>query len=163
MSWLATRDQENFIHNQRTVAAAKPLNQGVRGLAQKTPSNNGLNKSIVNANKSVRGLRGDENAAPAAKTAKGAKAAFVTPIGELNDGEIIRCNSKLTRVDSTSRPCTIGCKDDQLQSQSISDTGSTCIGQWLAKDTAAVGERTKGKAENSSASNHSSGSSTAAR
>jgi hypothetical protein len=37
---LATRaDQENLIHEQQTAAAAKPLNQGLRGLTAKTPGN----------------------------------------------------------------------------------------------------------------------------
>lgn len=48
---LARRDQENLVHAQQTAAAAKPLNQGVRGLAPKTPSNNGRkgNKNDENA------------------------------------------------------------------------------------------------------------------
>jgi hypothetical protein len=37
---LAARaDQENFVHEQQTAAAAKPLNQGLRGLTAKTPGN----------------------------------------------------------------------------------------------------------------------------
>lgn len=80
MNTLAVRDQENFVHNQQTAAAAKPLNQGVRGLAPKTPGNNGF-KNIVNAHKTIRGQKGDENVAPAAKTAKALKTSFVTPTG----------------------------------------------------------------------------------
>lgn len=81
MNTLAVRDQENFVHNQRTAAAAKPLNQGIKGLAPKTPGNNGF-KSIVNAHKTIRnGKGGDENAAPAVKTAKAVKTSFVTPTG----------------------------------------------------------------------------------
>lgn len=35
---LAARvDQENFVHGQQTAAAAKPLNQNIRGLQAKTP------------------------------------------------------------------------------------------------------------------------------
>jgi hypothetical protein len=30
-------DQENLVHGQQTVAAAKPLNQGVKGYTAKTP------------------------------------------------------------------------------------------------------------------------------
>jgi hypothetical protein len=37
--FAARADQENFVHEQQTVAAAKPLNQGVRGFAAKTPGN----------------------------------------------------------------------------------------------------------------------------
>jgi hypothetical protein len=37
--FAARADQENFVHEQQTVAAAKPLNQGVRGFTAKTPGN----------------------------------------------------------------------------------------------------------------------------
>ncbi|KAI9674473.1 MAG: hypothetical protein M1817_001811 [Caeruleum heppii] len=36
---LAARDQENLVHGHHTTAAAKPLNQGVRTIAPKTPGN----------------------------------------------------------------------------------------------------------------------------
>ncbi|MCJ1393730.1 hypothetical protein MMC18_006606 [Xylographa bjoerkii] len=36
---LAARDQENLVHGHQAAAAAKPLNQGSRQLAPKTPSN----------------------------------------------------------------------------------------------------------------------------
>lgn len=35
---LAARDQENFVHAHQTIAASKPLNQGLRHLQQKTPA-----------------------------------------------------------------------------------------------------------------------------
>ena len=38
-SLLAQQDQENFVYGQQTVATAKPLNQGVKQLAPKTPGN----------------------------------------------------------------------------------------------------------------------------
>jgi hypothetical protein len=34
---LALRDQENLAHAHQTVAAAKPLNQGIKQLRPKTP------------------------------------------------------------------------------------------------------------------------------
>ena len=34
---LAARDQENLIHGHQAAAASKPLNQGTRQLAPKTP------------------------------------------------------------------------------------------------------------------------------
>lgn len=37
--FAARADQENFVHGQQQAAAAKPLNQGVRGLGAKTPGN----------------------------------------------------------------------------------------------------------------------------
>ncbi len=36
---LAARDQENLVHGHQAAAAAKPLNQGVKQLAPKTPGN----------------------------------------------------------------------------------------------------------------------------
>lgn len=36
---LAARDQENLVHGHQQVAASKPLNQGARQLAPKTPGN----------------------------------------------------------------------------------------------------------------------------
>ncbi|KAL8811294.1 MAG: hypothetical protein Q9223_001811 [Gallowayella weberi] len=36
---LAARDQENLIHEHQAAAAAKPLNQGIKQLAPKTPGN----------------------------------------------------------------------------------------------------------------------------
>lgn len=36
---FAARDQENLAHGHHTTAAAKPLNQGTRQLAPKTPGN----------------------------------------------------------------------------------------------------------------------------
>jgi hypothetical protein len=37
MMLAAHIDQENFVHGQQTAAAAKPLNQGAKGYAAKTP------------------------------------------------------------------------------------------------------------------------------
>ena len=34
---LAARDQENLVHGHQAAAASKPLNQGTRQLAPKTP------------------------------------------------------------------------------------------------------------------------------
>lgn len=36
---LSIRDQENLVHGHQQAAAAKPLNQGTRGLQPKTPGN----------------------------------------------------------------------------------------------------------------------------
>ncbi|KAB8337103.1 hypothetical protein FH972_021407 [Carpinus fangiana] len=64
-SMLARRDQENFVHAQQTAAAAKPLNQSVRGLAPKTPGNG------------RKGNKNDENAITLQSKKDGN--AFVTP------------------------------------------------------------------------------------
>ncbi len=84
-------NQENAIHEQQTAAAAKPLNQGVKGLAPKTPGNKAPKSPFkVSLN--------DENAAlPAVKTGgkgkqdglfgegkstKVDRTAFLTPAGK---------------------------------------------------------------------------------
>lgn len=81
-------NQENAIYEQQTAAAAKPLNQGVKGLAPKTPGAKAPPKTPFkvplndeNANfgggktEGKGGLFGD------GKTGKVDKAAFVTPVG----------------------------------------------------------------------------------
>lgn len=78
---FATRNQnENAIYEQQTAAAAKPLNQSVKGLAPKTPSNKQAPKTPF------RGGKNDENAQQplfgktgGKETAKPNRNAFVTP------------------------------------------------------------------------------------
>lgn len=75
---FATRnDIENAIYEQQTAAAAKPLNQGVKGLAPRTPGKTPF-----------KGKGSDENAffVPAktggkVKAGKGDLSAFITPAG----------------------------------------------------------------------------------
>jgi hypothetical protein len=92
---LAARaDQENAVHAHQTAAAAKPLNQGIKGLTAKTPGNRApktpfkipLNdenatfqpgKSVLKTNGKEKGL-----------TVK--KDAFVTPAGALNRSRTAR-------------------------------------------------------------------------
>ena len=78
---LSLRDQENLVHAHQQAAVAKPLNQGVRGLAPKTPGNNG--KNGFNGRMTGRnGGRDDENAfVGGLKTGKTQKATFITPMG----------------------------------------------------------------------------------
>ncbi|KAH8804563.1 hypothetical protein F5884DRAFT_418131 [Xylogone sp. PMI_703] len=90
---LAIRDQENLVHGQQTAAAAKPLNQGVRGLQPKTPGNrypktplkvplNDENAPAGFGGKSVLKTKGKgaENLIIGGKD----KNAFVTPLGPRN-------------------------------------------------------------------------------
>jgi hypothetical protein len=81
MNTLSTRDQENLINAHQQAAASKPLNQGVKGLAPKTPGNG--NKGGLNGRMTVRGRgQGDENMlGGGGKTGKTTKATFVTPLG----------------------------------------------------------------------------------
>ncbi|KAH9818560.1 hypothetical protein Tdes44962_MAKER05325 [Teratosphaeria destructans] len=76
---FATRNHnENAIYEQQTAAASKPLNQGVKGLAPKTP-----------AKTPFKGRQNDENAAllganTIGKAGKAAVTAFQTPAGPKN-------------------------------------------------------------------------------
>lgn len=88
---LAARDQENFAHGLQAAAATKPLNQGLRQYAPKTPANKPtktpskipLNDENGSAGLHGRtGLKGKENVTIIGK--KGGvshKNAFVTPMG----------------------------------------------------------------------------------
>ena len=95
---LAARDQENLVHGHQQAAASKPLNQGTRQLAPKTPGNkapktpfklplNDENRpGIFGAGKSgfKNNGKGDENAVTVArKGGLGDKDAFKTPMGTL--------------------------------------------------------------------------------
>jgi len=93
---LAARDQENFVHGHQQAAASKPLNQGTRQLAPKTPGNKapktpfkvplndengpgffGAGKSVLKPNG-----KGNENLVTGAKKGGlGDKDAFKTPMG----------------------------------------------------------------------------------
>ncbi|KAL8870592.1 MAG: hypothetical protein Q9174_003397 [Haloplaca sp. 1 TL-2023] len=90
---LAARDQENLVHGHHAAAAAKPLNQGIKQLAPKTPGNrpaktplkvplndeNGTN--IFGGGKKTIG-KGNENAIfGPSKGGKAESKAFVTPMG----------------------------------------------------------------------------------
>jgi len=77
-----TTHNENAIYEQQTAAAAKPLNQGVKGLAPKTPYKAGRNdeNAVFKGGKTggkgkQDGLLGD------GKGGKAERVAFVTPAG----------------------------------------------------------------------------------
>ena len=90
---LAARDQENLVHGHQAAAAAKPLNQGIKQLAPKTPGNrptktplkiplndeNGAN--VFGGGKKAIG-KGTENVIfGPSKGGKAESKAFVTPMG----------------------------------------------------------------------------------
>ncbi|KAF4213350.1 hypothetical protein CNMCM8980_000660 [Aspergillus fumigatiaffinis] len=83
---LALRDQENLVHTHQTVAAAKPLNHGVKQLQPRTPGArapktpfklplNDENDPLAFGKKTVKA------AGKQKETTKPAKDAFVTPLG----------------------------------------------------------------------------------
>ena len=93
---LASRDQENLAHGHQAAAAAKPLNQGVKQLAPKTPGNKvpktPFKLPLNDENGPVgfgggktglkTGIRGNENFMTTKKGGLGDKNAFVTPLGK---------------------------------------------------------------------------------
>ncbi|KAJ5658303.1 uncharacterized protein N7484_001952 [Penicillium longicatenatum] len=79
---LALRDQENLVNTHQTVAANKPLNQGVKQLGPKTPGRkvrlNDENNTIAFGKQTVKGNGNRlENSKPG-------KDAFVTPMDTKN-------------------------------------------------------------------------------
>jgi hypothetical protein len=93
--FAARADQENAVHAQQTAAAAKPLNQGVKGLTAKTPGNrapktpfkiplndeNAVQVAGKSALKTIGKGAGDKSFGTVKKGALGDKNAFVTPAG----------------------------------------------------------------------------------
>ena len=94
---FATRgNNENAIYEQQTAAAAKPLNQGVKGLAPKTPGNKApktpfkvaLNNENAALGRGKTGGKGKHNDLfGEGKSGKVDRSAFVTPAGMLRDAQ----------------------------------------------------------------------------
>ncbi|KAL8947375.1 MAG: hypothetical protein Q9222_006341 [Ikaeria aurantiellina] len=93
---LAARDQENLVHGHQAAAAAKPLNQGIKQLAPKTPGNkatktpfklplndeNGAN--VFGGGKKTTGNGNENTLFGKRKNGIGENKAFVTPMGPRN-------------------------------------------------------------------------------
>ena len=99
---LASRDQENLVHGQQAAAASKPVNQGPRQLAPKTPGKVAKTPFKVPLNdENAVGLGGGKTGGKI--SGKGAETAmtggkqgtlkdkFVTPMGKS------RCESSASR------------------------------------------------------------------
>jgi hypothetical protein len=130
---LALRDQENLVHAHQTVAASKPLTQGIKQLQPKTPGArapktpfkvplNDENDSLAFGKKTVKG-GGKQNG-----TAKpSVKDAFVTPMGKhtgLNPHQSLeadRCPSRYSSARS------VGYENDKRESQRATDP---CTSRW---------------------------------
>jgi len=87
---FVSRDQENLIHGHQQLAASKPLNQGTRGLQQKTPGAKYPKTPLkipLNDENAVGGVgekgKGLENLVAGGKKTTFDKNAFVTPVGAL--------------------------------------------------------------------------------
>lgn len=75
-------DQENTIHAHQQAAASKPLNQGLKGLAAKTPAR----KVPLNDENATEILGGKTGGKGLTKNGGGKldKSAFVTPAGVID-------------------------------------------------------------------------------
>jgi len=160
---LAARDQENLVHGHQQVAASKPLNQGTRQLAPKTPGNKapktpfklpindengpgwfGAGKSVSKTNG-----KGNENLVTGAKKGLADKDAFKTPMGIICKTRffyIVRAKGRLYRPakPSPSRIEDHECKDQGLPSP-CSTIRRRCNGQESAKECICL--CTKGEVE----------------
>jgi len=123
MNAISVRDQENLTHTHQQTAAAKPLNQGVRGLAPKTPGNNG-NRNALNG-RTGRANRGqdDENMfLGGGKTGKTGKPTFITPLGMFVTYLAVYTVSDVRL--SSKRKSTSRRKDYKRQSQCLQNTNA---------------------------------------
>lgn len=78
---FAAREQENLVHGHQAAAAAKPLNQGSRQLAPKTPGNK-VPKTPFKVPLNDENDDGGFGAGKAGlKNNGGAKNALITPMG----------------------------------------------------------------------------------
>ncbi len=161
---LAARDQENLAHGHQQAAASKPLNQGTRQLAPKTPGNKApktpfklpLNDEngpcLFGAGKSVLKIngKGNENLVTGAKKGGlGDKDAFKTPMGifcKTRFTFIVRAKRRLYRP---AEPSPSRIEDDQRKDQGFPYPCSTvrrrCTRQESAKECICL--CTKGEVE----------------
>lgn len=120
-------DQENTIHAHQQAAASKPLNQGLKGLAAKTPARkiplNDENATEILGGKTGKGLTKNGGG-------KLDKSAFVTPAGGNRSISILdyRRANGMTR---TSYTRSFGHEDDECEGQ-LPDSRSP-DGQELAR------------------------------
>lgn len=141
---LAFRDQENLVHAHQTVAASKPLNQGVKQLQPKTPGArapktpfkvplNDENDPLAFGKKTVKGT-GKGTVKQSQNTKISVKDAFVTPAGmhsiqRLLWSLILFSALPLTDIFRYSTPGPSGHENNQCQSQRFKD--SCASGRYL--------------------------------
>ena len=140
---LAARDQENLAHGHHTAAALKPLNQGTKQLAPKTPGNKApktpfklpLNDENgpagFGAGKGVLGVNAKGNDGLMTGGKKGGardRNAFVTPMGMAHRSDVID-HLRLTGLSRPSQSSSSRVENYKCQSQSFSDSGSSRHGR----------------------------------
>jgi hypothetical protein len=134
-------DQENLVHSQQTAAAAKPLNQGVRGYTAKTPGNKvpktpfkvplndenapfGRGKSVL---KTGNGKADDKALTGGKKGVQLDKNAFVTPAGKILLSNFSVTAVHVSNADKLNRPAYSSgsrIEDDQCQGKRLAYSGS---------------------------------------
>lgn len=131
---LASRDQENLLHSHQTVAAAKPLNQGVRQLAPKTPGQkqtktpfkvplNDENGRAGFAKNPKLGYNGGRNEAFGKEGGLNGKNALATPMGQRNRAPLgMKTTNAKTKAFQTLAPARAPEKADGIGKQSNAST-----------------------------------------
>lgn len=132
---FAARDQENLVHGHQAAAAAKPLNQGVKQLAPKTPGNktaklplrlplNDENGTTAFGGGKKTVGKGNGNSIFGGKKDGMENKSFVTPMGtscrSATSIQTSDVDPPLARTAQSSAP---RCENNECQSQSLSDTG----------------------------------------
>ncbi|KAL8968384.1 MAG: hypothetical protein Q9197_004912 [Variospora fuerteventurae] len=159
---LAARDQENLIHGHQAAAAAKPLNQGAKQLAPKTPGNKSAKTPIklplndengptaFGGGKKTLG-KGNENSIFGAKQGGAVDGkAFVTPMGPRTRAPLgAKTTNAKARAFQTPAPAANGGNPEKTNQRSVSvqkpkpklsHPGSTKLEDILA-DKEALDER----------------------
>lgn len=131
---LAARDQENLVHGHQAAAAAKPLNQGVKQLAPKTPGNKTAKTPLklplndengataFGGGKKTVGEANENSIFGAKKGGMMENKGFVTPMGTSCRLAISISTSNVDFLTRTSQSCATRCEDHKCQSQSLPDT-----------------------------------------
>ncbi|KAF2098982.1 hypothetical protein NA57DRAFT_76217 [Rhizodiscina lignyota] len=124
----AHNDQENLIHGHQTTAAAKPLNQGVRGYGAKTPApktpfrvaRNDENV-VFGGGKSALKTNGKAQAAGGKKAVKLDDNAFVTPAGPRNRAPLgMKTTNARANAFQTPGPLTVDNHADKTLQKTVS-------------------------------------------
>ena len=140
---LAARDQENLVHGHQAAAAAKPLNQGAKQLAPKTPGNKvpktpfkvplndengpagfGGVKAVLKT-----GIRGNENLMTVGKKGGlGDKNAFITPLGTFTSDKslCIYCKSSSAHTGPRNR-APLGLKTTNARAKAFHKPGPSIL------------------------------------
>ncbi|KAI4198048.1 MAG: hypothetical protein LQ348_002080 [Seirophora lacunosa] len=130
---FAARDQENLVHGHQAAAAAKPLNQGTKQLAPKTPGNKTAKTPIrvpLNDENGPTGFgggkktlgKGNENSIFGTKQGGALDGkAFITPMGPRNRAPLgVKTTNAKAKAFQTPAPAAIGGQLGNINQRSVS-------------------------------------------